>query len=262
MTTYHELLREHFIEKRRKNPSFSMRAFARQLGLTPGGLSRLLNGKLDLSVERSMEICAKLALDEKETENFLNLVQFKKAKSTAVKEKILRKIERANGAPMFDLSVDHFKMISEWYPMAVLKIAGEPKMNRSPQAIAKKLGITTSEVNQAAERLKRLELIEEVKGELHRVPEQEVLAEFKVDNDAVKKYYLELLAKAQENIEKEKAITRSVAAKVLIFDDDQIEAVRKITDEYHQKLGELSSKSKKKEKVYQSFASVFEIKGK
>lgn len=262
MNSYQELLREQYIQKRKKNPQFSLRAFAKQLGLTPGGMSRLMNGKMELSVNRAMEISEKLGLTEEETDTFINLVQLSKAKTNSSKEQILKKIEKLQGVPIHDLSVDHFKLISEWYPMAILRITAEPKMSRTISGIAKALGITNAEVSQTVERLKRLELIEEdEKGNFTRATDH-VQINFKKDHEAARAYYGALTKLMLNNIETENRNTRSIGSEVLVFDKTQIEHVRKITDEYLNQLIALSKKSQKKEQLYQAISSVFEIKGK
>ncbi len=261
METYQALLREQFVKKRKRNPEFSLRAFAKQLGMAPGGLSRLLNGKMGISVNRAHEIASKLKLTDQETETFLNLVQLEKAKTSETKERILKRIERTEGTPLHDLGVDHFKTISEWYPLAILKIASEPKMNRTVQGMSKMLGVSSSEIIQALERLQRLELVEQDKGGAYkRIPETEVHTHFKAQSDAARKYYGEVIEMVKKNVENELPATRAIGAKVIVLDESQLNAAMDLTLEYHRKLGELSDKSKNKEKVYQAFSAVFEVK--
>lgn len=262
MTTYHELLRDHFVRKQKKNPEFSLRAFSRLLGLTPGGLSRLLRGQMSLSLSRAIEIAEKLTLNEKDTETFLNLIQLEKAKTGESKEKILKKLNRTRKQEVTELSVDHFKTISEWQPMAILRITAVAEMDRSAKGVAKTLGISSSEAMQALERLKRLDLVTEDEEQYSRISKQEVYTKFQHDHEAARKYYRQLMDRLNHNLETKKADSRAMSAQVLVLDEEQLETARKLTLEYHQKLVTLSEQSKTKKTVYQALTTVFEIKGK
>jgi plasmid maintenance system antidote protein VapI len=58
-----KLLAEKLTETRIKNPSYSLRAFARKAGLSPSALSEILSGKRRVSKALAFKIVHKLCLE-------------------------------------------------------------------------------------------------------------------------------------------------------------------------------------------------------
>src|ERR1700733_9160194 len=71
----HEFLQAIFDERKKKNSRYSLRSFARSLGMTHSYLSSLLSGKKAPTLTRSNEIALKLRLDSQESELFFELVE-------------------------------------------------------------------------------------------------------------------------------------------------------------------------------------------
>lgn len=63
-----------FNERKEKNPRYSLRAFARSLGVSSGQLSEILSGKRPLSHKLARRISIALALTEEESSKLIHLV--------------------------------------------------------------------------------------------------------------------------------------------------------------------------------------------
>ncbi|WP_413291098.1 helix-turn-helix transcriptional regulator [Bdellovibrio sp. HCB337] len=63
-----------FNERKEKNPRYSLRAFARSLGVSSGQLSEILSGKRPLSHKLARRISIALALTEDESQKLIFLV--------------------------------------------------------------------------------------------------------------------------------------------------------------------------------------------
>ncbi|MGZ3699878.1 MAG: helix-turn-helix domain-containing protein, partial [Bdellovibrionota bacterium] len=59
---YSELLNEAFAERKAKNPSYSLRAFARYLAISAAALSQVLSRKRDLSKRNALKVAERLGL--------------------------------------------------------------------------------------------------------------------------------------------------------------------------------------------------------
>ena len=68
---YRLILKDEFQKRKSKRPRFSLRAFARFLSIDPTFLSKLLSGKLLLSVDTAAKIVQRLKLPEQERKAFL-----------------------------------------------------------------------------------------------------------------------------------------------------------------------------------------------
>jgi len=63
-----------FNERKEKNPRYSLRAFARSLGVSSGQLSEILSGKRPLSHKLARRISIALALTDEESQKLIHLV--------------------------------------------------------------------------------------------------------------------------------------------------------------------------------------------
>ncbi len=76
MAEYHlDLLREELIRRRRANPRYSLRSFARFLDVNPGSLSRVMAQKRRMAVSTAEKIADRLKLDRRTRKAFLGAVR-------------------------------------------------------------------------------------------------------------------------------------------------------------------------------------------
>ncbi|MGZ3806814.1 MAG: helix-turn-helix transcriptional regulator, partial [Bacteriovorax sp.] len=69
--TLQGLITHRFEEIRSRNSSFSLRAFAKNLGLSPASLSQILSGKRPLTLSTAKKICDSLNLSPIEEQQVL-----------------------------------------------------------------------------------------------------------------------------------------------------------------------------------------------
>ncbi|AGH94332.1 hypothetical protein A11Q_112 [Pseudobdellovibrio exovorus JSS] len=108
--SYRGFLKDFFHQKQKANKSYSLRAFARDLGLTPQTLSLTLKNKRRMSLESASRITKKLQMPLCEAAYFLDLVIFCDIAEEAAKEIVAQRIKNAqhnyfekNGTQVFKL---------------------------------------------------------------------------------------------------------------------------------------------------------------
>lgn len=94
--TYLNLLINEFNTRKNQNPSYSLRAFARDLDMSAPRLSQVLNKKQGLSVEAAKEVAQKLKCSELEKIWFCNSVGVLHSRSKSNKEKYKLKLKYCN----------------------------------------------------------------------------------------------------------------------------------------------------------------------
>lgn len=126
--TYRDILKEHLLRVQRKNPAYSIRAFARDVNLAHTSLGAVLRGKKNLSVETAYNVAKKLHFDDKTLKGFCLLVDYEHTKTPERKRELLQECNSllAGGNQILDLDLDAFETISEWYhyPLFVVNIVG------------------------------------------------------------------------------------------------------------------------------------------
>ena len=145
-----DLLRERLRQARRRNPRYSLRAFARQLGLDHSTLSQLLRGKRPFSPKATRRIGERLGLSENLTDYYLR--NSRAGATSGGSEKGSRTEPQ--------LSLDTFHVISDWHHYALLELTRLKNFRADSRWIAEALAIGVSEVNIALQRLLRLGLLE------------------------------------------------------------------------------------------------------
>lgn len=80
MDSAQKFLAQEYSRRRNINPRYSQRAFARQIGLSPGELSEVLSGKRRLSLKSALRIARAMGLTATETKHLVHLAQVEKSR--------------------------------------------------------------------------------------------------------------------------------------------------------------------------------------
>lgn len=184
MSELANLLKLEFENRRKKNPQFSLRAFSRWLGLSPAQVSQIISCKRTVTTKSFTKISEKLNLSPFEQKKYMF--------STKGKQPLIEQQKKK-------LAEDQFRLIADWYHMAILSLTRVNGAKSDSRWIAQQLGITVLQANEAINRLVRL-------GCLQLKPEFKQIGEpFEVTSDlpsaAIRKYHLQCLQLASEKIE-------------------------------------------------------------
>jgi uncharacterized protein (TIGR02147 family) len=193
---YRDVLRSILEERGRKNPRYSLRAFARDLGITPSRLSDVLKGRYGLSREASHKIAERLGFNSNETEFFCNLAESEHARSQTQRQLAKIRLKKFTGDSHYQmLQMDTFHLVADWYHMAILELTYLKGFKSNLTWIANALGISRPVAEQAVARLKRLGLLTEKNG-VYRATEARSRTPDEVPSDAIKKFHQGILERA------------------------------------------------------------------
>ena len=127
------------LKKRQEiNPAYSLRSFAKMLGISPATLSQVISEKRPLGRKSQEKVLNKLGI---------------KAESPISPQFI--KVSQS-----LKLEEDIFSLISRWHYFAILSLSEVKGSLAAPSWIASQLGISIQQANQAMTRLKRMGIIE------------------------------------------------------------------------------------------------------
>jgi uncharacterized protein (TIGR02147 family) len=223
------VLREKFAEIQRGNPRYSLRSFARKVGVHVGALTYIMNGKRNVSRDLAERIATRLLLDPQQRSELLGLFP----------EKVkYRKAANANEAPesrYLELTASQYKIAAEWEHFAVMSLVNCEDFKSDAEWIAKRIGITPTKARQVVERLLQLGLFEmnEV-GELTRSDKS-----FRTPDDvadlSLKKHHDQSLDLAKESLFRDDVSIRDFTTVTMAIDPKKLsmakERIRKFEDE-------------------------------
>jgi plasmid maintenance system antidote protein VapI len=137
------LLQQEFIKRNASNSSYSLRAYAKHLGIYHATLSALISGKRKITHKTAKKLSAKLGLDP---------LQLRE----------LSDFSAENSLSYFTIKQDVFNSIAEWHFDAILELTKIKKLKLTPQTISQAIGISVVEARVALETLLRIELIKRI----------------------------------------------------------------------------------------------------
>lgn len=233
------------------NSSYSLRAYARDLGLSAPRLSQVLSRKQGISTLSAEEIAQKLKLPENKKQWFISSVGSIHARSYKERTDFKTRIQTyKEEAKIFtELQLEYFKVISDWWHFAILELTYLNDFKNDPNWMSEILGITKEEVEEAIVRMKALELIEEKDGKLI-----DVFKFLATPNDvpsmALKKFHTQLMKKAMEALHEQDVMEREMSSNVFSITKEQLPAFKEKLRNFRREFEHEASTQKDKNAVY------------
>lgn len=257
---YRIFLRAVFSERVQRNPAYSLRAFAKQISISPSQLSEVLSNRNQLSSQSALKVGQRLGLASDEVEYFGLLVQKATAKDPGVREATIERMSLINqNRPTQDLSLDAFRMIADWYHIPILEMSELPRLQFTPKRIAKRLGITAIEAETAIERLLRLELLEKQTDGSYKKTYMSGVFRSEHANLGLRHFHKKMLEKATDAIETQSNQEKMIGSETFLFDKAALEKFKQITEEYFTRVVNLSKANRKKPEVYHLGIQMFKV---
>lgn len=175
-------LQREFIERSQKNPAYSLRAFARQLGIDQSFLSKVLKGTRQITPKLVATIGPKLGLKPTQVKSIFT-------QGTAAMPNFL------------SLADDEFDVLSMWYHFAIIELTKTDDFDQDPQWIASRLGIHVQEVRDALERLERLGFVRSNGKKIEVLTPNTTWTNTTSTSEARKRYQKNLIEKSLQAID-------------------------------------------------------------
>ncbi len=247
---YRQYITEEYERRLSKNSSYSMRAFARDLQISAPSLNMILSGKTGLSPKVASQISQKICA-ENEREYFVKLVSAAHSRSRSARLAAKKWIEKLKFEHQGrELNAHEFSLISDWYYIALIHLLEIKKEKISILQISNQLGISKETVQLAIEKLTGLGLVRQ-RADGQYVVTAKLRKYNSMDKSAdLKKYYSQMLAKADESLELGQA-SRTFSVSVISVSKDNFEYVKSEIDAFRKKMSSyLAENSQSPDSVY------------
>lgn len=220
--------------RRARRPAYSMRAFARDLEMSASGFNDFMKGRVGMSESRVQFVSSQLSWTVERTEHFQDLLRAKFDKDRGARVSAQTRVKRRLKEGSAALTVDEFKMISEWHHLVILELC-EIRDHIEAKQISKELDISLLQASQAIKRLVKLKLIEH--GDKGYKP-TEVNSHFGEDlpSEAVRSFHSQLLERAQKALQVTPAVERD--SQSMIFSVDRKD-VAQMSDEIRKAIDDI-----------------------
>lgn len=226
---YREQLQRELDRRKRANPHFSLRSFARTLDVSPSFLSHVINGHKNLSLVMALKIAQKLRYSPTEADSFVDLVKHEMQQVVASQLP-----ERATEG--LTLQLEAFQVVSDWYHFAIKELTTTKGFKSDIKWIAKRLNIKTQEAKEAVDRLLLLGLLErDAEGTLVST-EAFINTPTNQPSRAIRNHHQQMIQKAQEALENQPVDKRDITSTTLTIRPDQIDLARREIQKFQRHL--------------------------
>ncbi len=255
LNCYRTFLSEELARRTKAHPRYSQRAFARDLGMSAGELSEVLQQKRRLSVRSALKVARYLSLNPTETKHLLYLVQLDGAEETK------EVLDRGSWQPLPGdgaTGLDRFRLVSDWTCFAILNLAECDNFRPRESWISRRLGISAAQVRVALGRLERVGLAKKVQGRW-LFPKGDIAAPEGVPSESIRAYHAQILERAARALELQPAHEREFAGVGFAADPKQLPAMKKDVSHFLDEMVAKYGKGKNRTEVYQLEMALFRL---
>ncbi|MCX6126839.1 MAG: DUF4423 domain-containing protein [Proteobacteria bacterium] len=236
-----------YCQRREKNPSYSLRAYARFLQISPARLSQILSRTRPITKGQIAKIAIANALTPTQSAKLMAGL----TKSSPISDK---KGQYAS------LSEEVYRVLSDVDASALLSALALTKDDTRVQLrfLASKLGLTSVEVRQIIDSLVACKLVQIV-GESYAATNANVASSSDVRSSALRRYHKKILEKAIDSIETQNLGERDLSSISLVLDPAKMELAKQKIRDFRRELTGLLETSGKPSEVYALNIQLFKL---
>lgn len=247
---FREILDCEYAKRKKRNPKYSMRAFARDLNLASSSLTEIMNGKSSISEKRAEKISIKLGLIENQKKFFLTLAKNDYLLNNEKKTKKKNKKIILNKTEYTDLHIDYCKVIADWYHYAILELFQLSDFENTSAYISKKLNLPESIVNEAIDRLLKIGLLSKDNDGSLKLVNDFTAGSDGIPSKTIRDHHLQLLQKAILAINNQNVHERDISSITMAFDSEKLSDAKIKIKKFRRSFNTEMSLSENKNEVY------------
>ncbi len=251
-------LKLEFERLKKKNPRYSLRAFAKTLDIPSGRLSEYLSNKRQITASVGEQIATKLKFDEDLKTSFINCI---KAHLEAKKD-LQKELSEIEKAPEFDFipsdSQDRFRIVADWHHFAILSLMELNNFESSPNWIARKLGLPETLIHESLDRLERTKIIDR-----SSIPWKVQTAHLRttdgVSSEALKEFHTKNLELASQKLTTVAVEDRDFSVMTIALDKAKLTFAKGMIRDFRRKLLRILEAGENKNEIYQLSIQFFPL---
>ncbi|MEO5668819.1 MAG: TIGR02147 family protein [Bdellovibrionota bacterium] len=248
--TFREVIDRAYAARRLTNASYSLRAFARDLGISAELLSAVLRGTRGLSRKSALAVAMGLKFSEEDSRYFCDLVDALHARDATTRRLASLRTASAQTQVVHSYGLDVFRLVSDWYHLGILELLATKGFRSDSAWIASRLGVEAEEIDAAVERLQRLELMTiDVTGAWRPLGDF-VAGPDGISSDAVRKFHAQIITRALESLQTQALHERDVSSLVMAFDPADMGEAKKLIRDFRRSFEQKLARKNPPDRVY------------
>ena len=251
MSGYREWLHKEFESRTRRKPAYSLRAFARDLGIPPPKLSETLRGICGISSKRAEQIARKLRFSPEEKKLFITLVESEHSRSKTGKANAQERLQSLKKTQSFsEISLEKFRILSDWQHFAILELTDTMGFQSNPAWIAKRLGLSVEKTKQSLSRLEKFGLLVKNKSGVYSQTLIDLATPTDIPNKSIKDFHSQMLQQAGIAMEEVPVDERDFSSITMAIDTKDLPLAKEYLREFRRKFCKDLQANETKDRVY------------
>lgn len=240
----HQLLKKYLERKQKVNPKYSLRAFARDLKVNAGFVSRMLNGNQEVPLKRLGQIARILDLDTVALNDLKKAIACEFMSEIGLSTKYLSGSTEQSLATFEDkaMTAKDLSALSPWYNIAILELCTCEDFQADSKWIADRLNITQAQVEKSVTYLQNNGYLEEQDGLLVKT-HKHIRFPTKQSTEIVRYYHksmMELAVKEMfQKTDTKRFHQRLITSTSIAVNPENIAAAKERMAEFQLKLAEM-----------------------
>lgn len=249
-----KIMQEDLINSQARNPSYSMRAFAKKVGLYSSAVSEILNGKRQVTQKMAHRILDRLNVSPDKQEK--TLASFGKA--TRRKKAAIKSTNPVSPLNFIQIDMDQFHLVSDWHCFAVLSLADTRDFKDDPTWVAKRLRIKPQDARMTLDRLERLGLLAKNSDDRRVATGKQFSTTTDVVNHTLRKHHYQNLELARRALDEDELLERDFSFITMAVDPSKLPRIKEKIRNFRRELcAEFESGARKE--VYKLCVQLFPL---
>jgi uncharacterized protein (TIGR02147 family) len=236
-TNFRSILREVFLNRREKNARYSLRAFARDIGLSFARTSEIMSREdTGLSRATAEKIAKALRWDAKQSAYFFDLVARDHGRSHAERRTATAKLEQTRSRDGYHfMDAEAIDLLRHWYYVPLLELTTIYDGAVDANVVSHSLGLTIKHAADAIDTLLKWGVLERVDGRLRK---SHVLLrlESAPRSQRIRQFHKDMLLKAYAAIERQSVSERKVTSTIMTVRKNAVETAWSEIDGFERKF--------------------------
>ncbi len=217
-----DFLLDIFQSRRQKNSYYSKRAFARDLGLSSGRLSEILQGKSIPNTKSLIQISSALDLSEAQKQKMLEAVE-------------ISKLEIEEATIPVQLTPEQFSIVCDWEHFAVMSLMKTKAFRSDALWIAQRLKIESQRVTQVLHNLESANLIAR-KGDTWRANKVNITTTQDIPSKVIRSSHEQKIQLALKSLQSDPVQVRDISSITMPLSPDDLAEAKKMIVQFRRRL--------------------------
>jgi uncharacterized protein (TIGR02147 family) len=225
---YQEFFRDFYEQKKRESPYMSYRYLGGKLGLDPGFLLKVMQGKLHLSEKSIPQLCSFFNFAERESSYFEILVRYNKAKSPSDIKLYFEKLIATRDSRARPVQESQYAFYQKWYHGAIHALLSIYEFTGNFKELSSLLSpsITAAEARDSIRLLMRLKMVKKDASGVFRPIDAMVTSGEKWQAAAIRDFQKESILLSAQSLDQHPKEERDVSTVTITLNEKELPEIR------------------------------------